>query len=97
MIDAICYPLSASPLSWLKPGGKAREHAFYVVALLGESGRNVRLEIAKLLAQQNLVFNLRGGSERDPERATEFRIAVASAALRDVHRNRERRPTHLRH
>jgi hypothetical protein len=24
-------------------------------------------------------------------------MAVASAALHDVHRNRERRPTHLRH
>ena len=72
------------------------EQALYVVDLPCDLRRSISVHVAELLAPQNLILEFSRGSKRDFQRPTEFSITVASAALRDIHGNRERRPAHLR-
>jgi hypothetical protein len=111
-LSAIRYPLSAvqRPLSaglvWsgrLGSGAINRDaahqsgkHSLHVIELLLELGNHSVVEVLELVAEQYLVLELGGRSERNLQEPPKLRVAATSAPLGHIHGDRERGSAHLR-
>ena len=74
---------------------EATQHALDLLQRLKQLLLNRFRDEGEIEAQDRFAFELAGRSDRDVEELAKLRVAAASAALRDVRADRDRRATHL--